>query len=284
VAVQPDLPSGIPTLAEYDALLRTPFFATIRSAASAFLEENADVLAPYQRRWVSDPLHQWSRQWEYPYTLAQLEKRIASVETTRILDAGAGVTFFPYFLADRHEQIEITCADSDPTLAGIHAAIRNPSRSRIHSGEADLRTLPYSDRSFDAIYCLSVLEHTRQYDQIVQEFHRVLRPGGTLIVTFDISIDGEADISLQRAKQLIDLLERCFPATQAPSPSRVLPPEVSAGALTTTALADRDRTLMPWPHPVVCLLKALRRGRWPKRWGYTNLTCACHTFEKARDE
>jgi len=97
VAVQPDLPSGIPTLAEYDARLRTPFFATIRSAASAFLEENADVLAPYRRRWVSDPLHQWSRQWEYPYAW----ERVASLargqrERLRVLDAGSGITFFPY--------------------------------------------------------------------------------------------------------------------------------------------------------------------------------------------
>lgn len=282
--MQPNLPSGIPTLAQYDDLLRTAFFATIRSAGSVFLEENAEVLAPYRRRWVSDPLHQWSRQWEYPYALARLEKRIASVRTTRILDAGAGVTFFPYFLADRHEHIEITCADADRTLAQIHAAIRNVSGGRVHFGEADLRALPYSDRFFDAVYCLSVLEHTRRYDQIVEELHRVLRPGGTLIVTFDISIDGEADIPLQRAKVLIDLLERRFPATQNLPPSRELPTAVAADALTTAALAQRDHTLMPWPHPLVCLLKTLRRGRWPKRWGYTNLTCACYTFERARDE
>ena len=49
-------------------------------------------------------------------------------------------------------------------------------------------------------------------------------------------------------------------------------------------LAQRDHTLMPWKHPLICLLKTLRRGRWPKRWGYTNLTCTCHTFEKAWDE
>ncbi len=282
--MQAHLPSGIPTLAQYDDLLRTPFFATIRSAGSVFLEENAEILAPYQRRWVSDPLHQWSRQWEYPYAWAQLEKRIASVRTTQILDAGAGVTFFPYFLADRHEQIEITCADADRTLAQIHAAIRNVSRGRVHFGEADLRALPYSDRSFDAIYCLSVLEHTRRYDHVVEELHRVLRPGGTLIVSFDISVDGEADIPLKQAKVLIDLLERRFPATQDLPPSRELPTTVGANNLTTAALAQRDHTLMPWPHPLVCVLKTLRRGRWPKGWGYTNLTCACHTFEKARDE
>ena len=282
--MQAHLPSGIPTLAQYDDLLRTPFFATIRSAGSVFLEENAEILAPYRQRWVSDPLHQWSRQWEYPYALARLEKRIASVRTTQILDAGAGVTFFTYFLADRHEQIEITCADADQTLAQIHAAIRSASRDRIHFGEADLRALPYSDRSFDAVYCLSVLEHTHRYDQVVEELHRVLRPGGTLIVSFDISVDGEADIPLEQAKVLIDLLERRFPATQDLPPSRELLTAAAADSLTTAALAPRDHTLMPWPHPLVCVLKTLRRGRWPKGWGYTNLTCACHTFEKARDE
>jgi SAM-dependent methyltransferase len=282
--MQLNLPSGIPALAQYDDLLRTPFFATIRSAGSVFLEENAEILAPYRRRWVSDPLHQWSRQWEYPYALARLEQRIASVRATRILDAGAGVTFFPYFLADRHERVEIECADSDRTLAQIHAAIRSASSDRVHFGEADLRNLPYPDRSFDAIYCLSVLEHTRQHDHVVEELHRVLRPGGTLIVTFDISVDGEADIPLKQAKVLIEHLERRFPATQDFPQSRALPMAVEADALTTTVIAQRDHTLMPWPHPLVCLLKTLRRGRWPKNWGYTNLTFACHTFERARDE
>ena len=59
---------------------------------------------------------------------------------------------------------------------------------------ADLRKLPQPGNHFDIIYCLSVLEHTRGYPEILLELRRVLRPGGTLVVTFDLSLDGDSDI------------------------------------------------------------------------------------------
>jgi SAM-dependent methyltransferase len=43
--------------------------------------------------------------------------------------------------------------------------------------------LPFSDRSFDTILCTEVLEHTRRPQQVVQEFARVLKPGGYLLLT-----------------------------------------------------------------------------------------------------
>lgn len=49
----------------------------------------------------------------------------------------------------------------------------------------DVRHLDFPDASFDGYWSLGVIEHFWDgYDEIVQEAHRVLKPGGTLFLTF----------------------------------------------------------------------------------------------------
>lgn len=43
--------------------------------------------------------------------------------------------------------------------------------------------IPFPDNSWDGILCTEVLEHTLQPDALMAEMLRVLRPGGTLLVT-----------------------------------------------------------------------------------------------------
>ncbi len=55
--------------------------------------------------------------------------------------------------------------------------------------DADLRRgslfeMPFEDGSFDALVCLSVLEHLRQLDRALDEFRRVLRRGAVLVLGF----------------------------------------------------------------------------------------------------
>jgi SAM-dependent methyltransferase len=47
---------------------------------------------------------------------------------------------------------------------------------------SDARALPFRSSSFDAIVCMSVLEHIHDLDAAASEFLRVLRPGGVAIV------------------------------------------------------------------------------------------------------
>lgn len=57
-----------------------------------------------------------------------------------------------------------------------------------HSSETidvyyDGKRLPFLDTSFDSALATEVLEHVFEPDQILRELHRVLKPGGNLLVT-----------------------------------------------------------------------------------------------------
>ena len=47
----------------------------------------------------------------------------------------------------------------------------------------DAQALPFRDGEFDAVVCHQVLEHVPDADRAVVEMHRVLKPGGRVIVT-----------------------------------------------------------------------------------------------------
>lgn len=50
---------------------------------------------------------------------------------------------------------------------------------------ADLsnENLPFSDESFDLVTCTEVIEHLEHYRSTLRGIHRVLKPGGTLVLT-----------------------------------------------------------------------------------------------------
>jgi 2-polyprenyl-3-methyl-5-hydroxy-6-metoxy-1,4-benzoquinol methylase len=52
----------------------------------------------------------------------------------------------------------------------------------IHQGDLN-GELPFAERSFDHLTCLEGLEHIENPQQAIREFARVLRPGGTVIVS-----------------------------------------------------------------------------------------------------
>jgi SAM-dependent methyltransferase len=61
-----------------------------------------------------------------------------------------------------------------------HAAARYPNTTFVR---ANLAALPVADASMDVVATLQVIEHVWDHLQFVRECWRVLRPGGTLLVT-----------------------------------------------------------------------------------------------------
>ncbi len=50
----------------------------------------------------------------------------------------------------------------------------------------DITAIPFDSESFDAIICIHVLEHVENDRKAIQEFHRVLKPGGWALISVPI--------------------------------------------------------------------------------------------------
>ena len=87
---------------------------------------------------------------------------------TRVLDAGCG---------------EGVLVDEYASRLAIEGLDENYSSPRVRTGS--VTALPYADGAFDRAMCLDVLEHLGYDDQprALAELHRVLRPGGELLVS-----------------------------------------------------------------------------------------------------
>lgn len=116
---------------------------------------------------------QLSPDWEfYPTYLAKMDAVRAYLggllPGTRVLDAGCGEGLLVEEFADR-----LAIEGLDP----------NYGSERVRTGS--LTELPYGASSFDRALCLDVLEHLTFDDQprALAELHRVLAPGGELLVT-----------------------------------------------------------------------------------------------------
>lgn len=248
-----------------------------------FLAENWKFQKKYSGRWVKDPLHQWSRQWEYPFVFSRIDSAIRDKEKARILDAGSGITFFPYYIKSTYPSTDVYCIDTDATLENIFERINANGTVTVEFSESDLRSLPFGNDWFDVIYCVSVLEHTDDYPEIIGEFHRVLRPYGRLVLTFDLSLDGTRDIDIDKATDLLSTLAGKFINTENAS----LEPTIDIfdpDIFTTHSVKDTAPYLLPWRFPglvyrISSFIRGKQFGLWPPI-----LTVLCLNVEKRPQE
>src|SRR3954465_14789944 len=164
------LRSGIPLLTELDAHLSSDEYRRHVDFNRAFQEKNDAAMSQYGKLWAKDTFRLWSRRWEYPF-VAQRVIEFAQAQNNdgpfRLLDAGSGVTYFPYFIRAEIPKSEITCFDSNASYHPMFAAVNaTMAESKVKFEEGWLQKLPFADRSFDAVCCISVLEHTSNYSEI----------------------------------------------------------------------------------------------------------------------
>lgn len=260
------LPTGIPPSEAYRGLVSSDYFRTMEQFSDRFLRDYADPLRDYAAKWVADPLHQWSRQWEYPFVDQAIAEFGNAGLPLSILDAGSGATFFPFYVQQSHAPAHVTCCDYDGTLAPIYDAINAAAKTDVAFRKEDLRSLTFEDEEFDVVYCISVLEHTNAYERIASEFRRVLRPGGRLIVTLDISLDGLHDVPREKAQSLLETLCDCFKTPHSLYPS--IRDQLERPGIVTTAEFVTDRKhLLPWRRPgVLSHLKSFARTGSVRKW------------------
>lgn len=128
------------------------------------------------------PFGHWSRAFEWPWVVERVDLKA----TDLCLDAGGGDTPIACALAERAAWV--TNLDSDgASLAKCATKAAALGIKNVTMLPGDLQSIDARDASFDKVVCVSVLEHTDQPDAIVDELWRVLKPGGRLVLTFDVS-------------------------------------------------------------------------------------------------
>jgi arsenite methyltransferase len=100
----------------------------------------------------------------------------------RILDVGCGPGFY---CAELVEEVgpegSVLGIDSSPAMIEL-AARRCAGHRAVELRRADVASLPVDDSSFDGALCVQVLEYVRDPTAALGEIHRVLRPGGRVVV------------------------------------------------------------------------------------------------------
>jgi SAM-dependent methyltransferase len=106
--------------------------------------------------------------------------RFADWRDRDVLEAGCGIgTDAMQFV---RAGARYTGVDFSPTALELaeHRAQLEGGTARFVEGS--VAALPFPDESFDLVYSNGVIHHLPETRRAIQEFHRVLRPGGTAIV------------------------------------------------------------------------------------------------------
>jgi SAM-dependent methyltransferase len=113
---------------------------------------------------------------------AWLEEALRRVPAgNRILDAGAGELQYKRFCGHlAYVSQDFAKYDGQGDGAGLQTGRWDQSRLDIVS---DIAAIPEPDGSFDAVMCVEVFEHLPEPLRALDEFARLLRPGGQLILT-----------------------------------------------------------------------------------------------------
>jgi len=100
----------------------------------------------------------------------------------QILDVGCGPGFY---CAELLEEVgprgRVVGLDMSPEML-VLAQRRCAAYENVEFGQAEATGLPVDDAAFDGAVCVQVLEYVRDIPAALAELHRVVRPGGRVVV------------------------------------------------------------------------------------------------------
>lgn len=99
----------------------------------------------------------------------------------RVLEAGCGPAILTAVLQQRgHRPVGIDLVEANLRAGQSRLANENPQPPLL---AGDLTALPFANQTFDTIVSLGVLEYILGQQKALQEFHRVIGPQGTIILS-----------------------------------------------------------------------------------------------------
>ena len=108
----------------------------------------------------------------------------------RMLDVGCGTGTLINMVACWEDAEELVGLDYSPVMVrNLKKKIEaSPDAEKLRAVEGDSEHLPFEDGAFDVLTCCNSFHHYPHQEAVIREFHRVLRPGGLLIL-----VDGFRD-------------------------------------------------------------------------------------------
>src|SRR3989338_3868454 len=144
------------------------YMRLVVSSASAYFETDPFTRYLFKKRflWVEDYMKSTSG--------GRFEKAI---------DIGCGIGFFLPTISSYANKVVALDYSSD-ILNYARFMTNKKNISNVDFVQGNVSYLPFPDKSFDLVVCMSVLEHFKNPEQPLRELKRVLAPGGLLIIGY----------------------------------------------------------------------------------------------------
>ena len=145
-----------------------------------------------------------------------LERHLHHLPTTsraRVLDAGSGSGAMARLMARSHRDWDIVGVDFNPDyVAYARERARRESLDNLRFQQGDVCALPFASASFDVVWSRFVLYFLPKPEDAIQEFRRVLKPDGELIVALHnwstlINYPEDADLRDRRNRVFLSIAD-----------------------------------------------------------------------------
>ena len=141
--------------------------------ARAWWDDHADEYLADHGAFLGDAGFRWG-----PEGLTEAEARLlGEVRGADVLEVGAGAAHCSRWLAQQGARVVAT--DLAPAMVDAAARLDARTGTRVPMVEADARTLPFADASFDVVFTsFGAIPFVPDAERVHAEAARVLRPGG----------------------------------------------------------------------------------------------------------
>jgi ubiquinone/menaquinone biosynthesis C-methylase UbiE len=197
-------------------------------------------LGKFDEKWfqrIFEPETKGVRAWEYGLLLDQLNK--IKLKNKNILDVGSGGSLMPDYLESKGAVV--TSLDLEKRMENRLASKNN----RIKLITGDMTKMPFKDKTFDVVICISVIEHLDNKKDFwgattvaLEEMKRVLKPGGMIFLTTDFYLPEQKNDSWEGSK---DTIRGAFGWDKMEKIAEIIKVKINTNVLRKQLVDDKNR-------------------------------------------
>jgi ubiquinone/menaquinone biosynthesis C-methylase UbiE len=199
----------------------------------------------------------------------------------KVLDAGCGVGHVAIYLAQRGLRIHGIDVVSSHLKKARKNVKANGLDDRIQLDIADYQDLHIlEDSTFDGVYTMETFVHATDPSVALEEFHRVLKPGGKLAL-FEYDHAASNDLPSEVLKNMMEVNKHAaMPANQSFEPG-VLEQLLSEAGFEDVRIEDISENIMPmlWLFYIVAYIPYLLIKLFGLRSHFINTMAAAEGYE-----